>query len=142
MSRSHRSPDIIRITCTDTFHRDSAEWARYGHHWLLNLRLLEAKDRVRLTVPGSQQRTRTVQVTTPGGSLVLFEHKVDPQSPVKGYRLAGDDRYLIFRFRCGCGRDSQRPENDLLEIAARYRGAFPDRRTEIDIMRLDQRDHV
>ena len=62
--------------------------------------------------------------------------------PIKDFRLVGDARYRIFRFQCVCGRDSQRPENDLLEIAARYRDAFPGRRIEIDIVRLDQHDYV
>jgi hypothetical protein len=137
MSRNHRSPEIVRITCTDIFHGDSAEWARYGHHWLLNLRLLEGKDRLRLTVPGSQQRMRTVQVTTPDGSLVLFERRADPQSPIKDYRLSGDARYLIFRLQCSCGRDPQRPENELLDLAARHREELPGRRVEIDIVRLE-----
>lgn len=136
MSRNHRRRGVVRIICTDPFHKDSEDWVRYGHHWLLNLRQVEGRDRARLIVPGARQRIRTVQVTTPDGSIVLFEHDVDPQSPVKDYRLVGPERYLIFRFRCPCGRDPQPLESDLLEIAARYREELPGRRVEIDIARL------
>jgi hypothetical protein len=136
MSRTHRHPDVVRVVCTDSYHRDSEAWARHGHHWLLNLRQIEGPDRPRLIVPGARQRTRMVQVTTPDGSLVLFERRADPQLPVKDFRLVGDARYLIFRFQCECGRDPQRPESDLLEIAARHRGELPGRRVEIDLVRL------
>lgn len=137
MSRSRHSPGVVRITCTDPYHRDSDEWARCGHRHLLNLRQIEARDRPRLIVPGARQRTRMVQVTTPDGSLVLFERRADPQSPIKDYRLSGDARYLIFRFQCSCGRDPQRPENELLEIAARHREELPSRRVELDLVRLE-----
>jgi hypothetical protein len=136
VSRNRRSPGIVRMICTDAHHRDGAEWARYGHHWLLNLRQVEGRDRTRLIVPSEKQRTRMVQVTTPDENLVLFEHQVDPRSPVKDYRLAGDERYLIFRFRCPCGRDVQRTESQLLDIVARYQTEFPGQRVEIDLVRL------
>jgi len=136
MSRNRRSTDIIRIVCTDSFHEGSDAWAKYAHHWLLNLRQIEGHDRTRLIVPGARQRIRTVQVTTPDGSIVLFEREEDPQSPVKDYRLVGDELFLIFRFRCQCGRDVQRREDELLSIAARFRETFPGRRVEIDIARL------
>jgi hypothetical protein len=83
-----------------------------------------------------------VQTATPDGSIVLFERLEDPQSPAKDYRLAGDARYLIFRFRCACGRDPQRPENELLELAARHRAELPGQRVEIDIVRLERLSHV
>lgn len=136
MSRNHRRPGVVRITCTDPYHQDSDEWIRYGHHWLLNLRQIEGRDRTRLIVSGEKHRTKLVQVTTPDGTMVLFEREEDPQSPVKDYQLVGPERFLIFRFRCQCGRDVQRPENELLDIAARFREAFPDRRIEIDLVRL------
>jgi hypothetical protein len=136
VSRDHHRPGVVRITCSDPYHRDSEKWARYGHHWLLNLRQVEGRDRTRLVVPGEKQRTRTVQVTTPDGSLVIFEREEDPQSPVKDYRLVGVARYLIFRFQCRCGRDPQRLENELLEFAARHREELPGQRVEIDIVRL------
>jgi hypothetical protein len=136
MPRSHRRPGVVRIVCTDTFHRDTEEWARYGHHHLLNLRQVEVHGRARLIVPGAKQRTRTVQVTTPDGSLVLFEQEEDPKSPIKPYRLVGDERHFIFQFQCSCGRYPQRREDELLGIAARFREAFPGRRVEIDLVRL------
>ena len=136
MTRNRRSPDIVRIICTDLFHSDGDQWAAHGHYWLLNLRQVEGRDRVRLVAPGVRQRTRTVQVTTVDGSIVLFEHRVDPKSPVKDYRLVGDGRYLIFRFRGSCGRDVQKLENELLGLAARHRDALPGRRVEIDLVRL------
>jgi hypothetical protein len=136
MSRNRRSTDIVRITCTDSFHEDSDAWATYQHHHLLNLREIQGRDRTRLIVPGARQRTRLVQTTTPDGALVLFEREEDPQSPVKDYRLVDDERFLIFRFRCQCGRDVQRREDELLGIAARCREAFPGRRVEIDLVRL------
>jgi hypothetical protein len=142
MTRNRRSPDIVRITCTDSFHRDTGEWARYGHAHLLNLREVEGRDRMRLIVPGAKQRTRLVETTTPDGALVLFEREEDPQSPVKDYRLVGPEQFLIFRFRCQCGRDVQRPENELLDIAARYREAFPGQRVEIDLVRLERRERI
>jgi hypothetical protein len=136
MGRNHRHPGIVRITCTDPYHRDSDEWARHGHHWLLNLRQIEGRDRTRLIVPGERQRTRLVETTTPDGTLVLFEREEDPQSPVKDYRLVGPERYLIFTFFCQCGRNPQPREDKLLEVAAGYRAVFPGRRVEIDLMRL------
>jgi len=142
MSRNRRSPDIIRITCTDTFHEDSDTWATYQHHHLLNLRQVEGPGRTRLIVPGARQRTRLVQVTTPDGSIVLFEREEDPQSPVKDYRLVGDERYWIFRFFCPCGRDPQRREDELLGIAARHREELPGQRVEIDLVELERRKHV
>jgi hypothetical protein len=141
VTRKRHSPDILRITCTGSFHRDSDEWARYGHHHLRNLRQIEGRDRTRLIVPGSRQRTRLVQTTTPDG-VVIFERPEDPQSPVKDYRLVGSERFLIFRFRCECGRDVQRREDELLEIAARHRRELPGQRVEIDIVRLERRAHV
>jgi hypothetical protein len=142
MARNRRSPDIIRIICTDSFHWDSDAWTRYSHHWLLNLRQIEGRDRTRLIVPGAKQRTRLVQVTTPDGSIVLFEHEVDPKSPVKPYRLVGDERYLIFKFLCQCGRDPQRREDERLDIAARHREELPGQRVEIDLVELERRKHV
>lgn len=142
MTRNRRSPDIVRMDCTDLFHEDSEEWARYGHHWLLNLREVEVSGRTRLIVPGARQRIRTVQVTTPDGSLVLFEHDIDPMSPVKDYRLVGPERYLIFRFRCSCGRDPQPLESELLDIAARHRAEKPGQRVEIDLVELERRKRV
>ena len=142
MSRNRRSPDVIRIVCTDAFHRDSDEWATYEHHWLLNLRQVEGRDRTRLIVPGARQRTRLVQTTTPDGTLVLFEREEDPRSPVKDYRFVDAERFLIFRFRCECGRDVQRREDELLGIAARFREALPGQRVEIDLVELERRRHV
>lgn len=136
MSRNRHQAGVVRVVCADSYHRDSDDWARYGHHHLLNLRQVEGRDRTRLIVPGARQRTRLVETTTPDGALVLFEREEDPRSPVKDYRLVDDERFLIFRFRCQCGRDVQRREDELLSIAARFREAFPGRRVEIDLVRL------
>lgn len=141
MTRNRRSPDIVRIICTNSFHRDSDAWTRYGHHWLLNLRQVEGRDRARLIVPGQKQRTRVVQTTAPDGT-VIFERLEDPQSPVKPWRLAGPERYLFFRFSCPCGRNPQAREDELLEIAARHRRELPGRRVEIDLVRLERRKRV
>lgn len=141
MSRNRRSPDIVRITCTDSFHEDSDAWATYQHHHLLNLRQVEGRDRTRLIVPGEKQRTRVVQTTAPDGT-VIFEGPEDPQSPVKPWRLAGRERWLFFRFLCPCGRNPQVREDELLGIAARHREQLPGQRVEIDLAELERRKHV
>lgn len=141
MTRNHRRPGVVRIICTDAFHEDSEDWARYGHRWLLNLREVEANGRTRLIVPGEKQRMRTVEITAPDGT-VLFEDRVDPQSPVKRYRLVGDARFRIFTLHCSCKRNPQKTEEDLLEMAAAYRTEKPGRRVELDLVELERRKRV
>lgn len=141
MTRNRRSPDIVRIVCTDSFHEGSDAWAKYARCWLLNLREIEGRDRRRLIVPGEKQRTRVVQTTAPDGT-VIFEQPEDPQSPVKPWRLAGPERFLFFRFSCPCGRNPQIREDELLEIAVRHRRELPGQRVEIDLVRLERRKRV
>jgi hypothetical protein len=138
MTRRRHDPGVVRITCTDRCHEGTGEWARYGHYWLLNLREIQARDRIRLIVPGAMQRTRVVQTTTPDGSVVLFERPEDPYTPIKQFRLAGLGLYLFFEFRCPCGRNPKPREDVLLGIAARHRQELPGKRVEIDLVRLER----
>jgi hypothetical protein len=39
VSRNHRTPGIIRVLCTHTYHHDSREFAEYGFHHLCTLKL-------------------------------------------------------------------------------------------------------
>lgn len=138
MTRRRHDPGVVRITCSDSFHEGTAQWARYSHYWLLNLREVLGSDRPRLIVPGAMQRTRVVQTTTPDGSVVVFEREEDPYTPIKRYRLAAPEMYLFFAFTCPCGRNPKPREDVLLRIAARHRQELPGRRVEINLVRLER----
>lgn len=137
MSRTHRKPGIVRVLCTRPFHQGTDEWARFGHHHVTNLRMVEIRGRARLIWPGAAQRTRTVDVTVPtsdGGRHVLFSHRTTVGAPMKFWRVIGEERFWMFRFRCPCGLDVQRPESELLEYAQRYAAERPGERIPLDIV--------
>jgi hypothetical protein len=104
VSRRHRALGIIRALCTDSYHRDTPEFAEHGFHYLCTLKLLHR--------PGGP---------TPGFTTVPRSNASD--KPVKNFGRA--DGLWVFRFACPCGLDPQRTETYLAERAVRYFLANP-----------------
>lgn len=116
MSRNHRRSGVVRITCTDPTHQGTREWQRNGSRHVTTLYLAERA--------GNSE----------GPRVTLHWDGESPNAPTKDRRRA--DGQWVLRFRCRCGRDVQRAESDLLDIAQRYAAAFPRRRVEINLVRL------
>jgi hypothetical protein len=115
MSRSHRRSGVVRITCTDPSHKGTREWLQNGYRHVTTLYLAERAE-----------NSAGPPVTLYGGE--------GPDAPMKDRRRS--DGQWVFRFRCTCGRDVQRAESDLVDIAQRYTAAFSGRRAKIDLVRL------
>lgn len=111
-----RNPGGVWIICTDLRHKRSREWAEHGRHHLTTLMLAERA-----------QDSDAPRVT-------LHWDGNSPNAPVKDRRRS--DGQWVFKFRCSCGRDVQRSESHLVDVAQRYAAAFPSRRVKIDLVRL------
>ena len=83
MSRNHRKAGVIRIICTDSYHHDSAEFARTGYHYLVALHMAQRQD---------------------GSASPIWIGNGKVGGPMKSYRRP--DGSWIFRFRCSCGEMS------------------------------------
>ncbi len=119
MPRNHRKPGIVRVVCTDAYHRDSAEFAEYGHHYLGTLRIRKYED---IRKPAIRPYDDTMFLKAPGM-----------------YR--GPD--FTVRFRCACGRDYQRHDSELLPVLKQLFEAEPGAtRVTVDIATLERLDHV
>src|SRR5579859_3436802 len=101
MSRNHRKPGVVRVVCTDAYHRDSAGFAEHGHHYLFTMRLHKHED------------TRNPAVRPYDGTMSLRAPEI--------YR--GPD-YTV-RFACSCGRDYQRHDTELLPVLKQLFEAEP-----------------
>lgn len=125
MSRNRRRPGVIRITCTDPFHRDEPGFAEQGHRHVGTLRPVQG---------GYAWHARPGMPADPapaGGNSVDWGRQL---GPLKNYRAG--DMTEVWRIRCTCGRDVQRGIPEIAAIAARLMAARPGRRAEIDLVRL------
>ena len=135
MSRSHRKPGVARIVCTDSYHRDTPEYAGHGHHYLGTLRLawrpLAHPDDDGLRQHGPFAPLPAAD--DPGVTLMWSGAAQD--APVKDYRRPDGTR--TFTFRCACGLNPQRNEAYLLTLLTRCLAANPGAsRVDIDITTL------
>lgn len=132
MARNHRTPGVIRFTCTDRYHHDEPGYADRGHHHYGTLRpVCQDGALAGLAWSGPRPEPRD-SIATSG--LTLAWPGIAPALPVKARRR--DDGTAVWRFRCSCGRNPERSEADLARIVSAYAAAFPGRRVEIDIVRL------
>lgn len=131
---SHNRPRhgiILRIICTDSYHRDTRQFAERGHHYIGTLRPAYGGAGLRWHGPRRESdeietRDRKVTMTGSGFKLPL---------PVKMWRTE-DDKF-VYRFDCTCGLDVQRHESDLAEIVKERYAANPGvTRIDIDITTL------
>jgi hypothetical protein len=90
VSRNHRTPGIIWVICTDSYHHDSPGFAERGFHYLRTLKLLPR--------PGGP---------LPGFTIVPRNNA--REKPVKDFRRF--DGLWVFRFECPCGLDHHREEH-------------------------------
>ena len=110
--RRKRTQGLVRVVCTDGYHRDTAEFARYGFHRLCPLVFDPAAD-PRLTLdPKSTAWMRT--------SRTVGDFPVQ-MAPVKSSRRA--DGQWTYQFRCSCGLDLQRLESGLMDHVTALLGA-------------------
>jgi hypothetical protein len=116
MSRNRGNAGAVRIVCRDPRHKDTREWEQHGYRHVTTLQLAERA--------GNSE----------GPRVTLHWDSESPNAPTKDRRR--DDGQWVLRFRCRCGRDVQRAESDLVDIAQRYAAAFPGRRVELDLVRL------
>jgi hypothetical protein len=124
LSRNHFNPDVIRITCTDEYHRGEEDFARLGHHHVGTLRPAEGGYR------WHPARDTPKTPAPPGGNSADWSTLL---GPVKGYR---PDMSEVWVFRCACGRTPERSVADVAALAGERRKACPGRRVEIDIVDL------
>jgi hypothetical protein len=132
--RNHRKPGVIRFICTDAYHHDEPGYADRGHHHYGTLRPVYP-DGVLAGVAWSGPRAEPRDSVATSGIMLAWPG-VAPPLPQKSRRR--DDGTAVWRFRCSCGRNPEPPEAELAAIAARHAEAFPGRRIEIDIVRLDR----
>lgn len=116
MSRNGGNAGAVRIVCSDPRHKGTRGWEQRGYRHVTTLQLAE--------------RARNSE----GPWVTLHWDAESPDAPVKDWRR--DDGQWVLRFRCRCGRDVQRAESDLVGIVQRYAAVFPNRRVEIDLVRL------
>jgi hypothetical protein len=117
MSRNRRNAGAIRIVCRDPKHKGTRDWEQYGYRHVTKLQLAERAE------------------NSDGPRVTLFWDDNRPDVPVMKDQRRDDGQWVI-KIRCSCGRDVQRAESDLVDIAQRYAAAFPGRRVEIDLVRL------
>jgi hypothetical protein len=117
MSRSRGNAGAVRIVCRDPRHKGTREWEQHGYRHVATLQLAERAE------------------NSEGPRVTLFSDDNRPDAPAMK-DLRRDDGQWVFKFLCSCGRDVQRAESHLVDIAQRYAAAFPGRRVEIDLVRL------
>jgi hypothetical protein len=116
VGRNRRNPSVVWVTCTDPRHKGTRDWQQRSYHLVAKLQFAERSENSR------------------GPRITLHWDGDSSDPPVKNRRH--DDGEWVFRFRCTCGRDVQRAESALVDIAQRYSAVFPGRRVEIDLVRL------
>lgn len=133
MSRSRgRRADVIWFICTDSRHRGEPAYDRDGHRVVGTLGISRGGESDgRLTWRGPRAESPDT-VSTSG--ITLSWAGIAPPLPLKQRRR--DDGTPVWRFRCTCGRNSERSEPDLAAIVQRHAEMLPGRRAEIDIVRL------
>jgi hypothetical protein len=92
MSGKRRSKPGVRVICTDSYHRDSEEFARHGFRFLCKMELLP--------------------MTAGGYWLNLAGLSPAAVSPVKRVVHPGGER--TYCFKCTCGRYLQRHGDKLM----------------------------
>jgi hypothetical protein len=96
VSGRRRRPERVHITCTDSFHRDTAEFARRGFHFVCALDCLPVADG--------------------GFTLSLADYGCAAVGPAKD--AARVDGGFTYKLLCSCGRDLQLRDTRLIAGAA------------------------
>jgi hypothetical protein len=95
-----RKVGLVRIICTDPYHRDTAEFARRGFHFVCAMELFPVQTNVR-------GESRPFSLNMNGVSSAAI-------APVKqALRVYGEH---VYKFECSCGRDVQRAEFKLVDL--------------------------